>query len=57
MTIWKVPVEGNGKDGRNVKKTKTKQKKNPKKLCLTPPSPQKNIEKRRGQEMGGRKDP
>lgn len=39
------------------KKKKTKNPKKPKKLCLTPPSPQKNIEKQRGQEMGGRKDP
>lgn len=48
-----------GKMGEMSKKKtkKTKNPKKPKKLCLTPPSPQKNIEKQRGQEMGGRKDP
>lgn len=49
VTIWKVPVEGNGKDGRNVKKKKN--------LCLTPPSPQKNTEKQRGQERGAGRIP
>lgn len=62
--IWKLSSDnlespGGGKWERweKCQKNKNKTKKNPKKLCLTPPSPQKNIEKRRGQEMGGRKDP
>lgn len=49
VTIWKVPVEGNGKDGRNVKKKK--------KSLPHPTITTKEYRETEGAGKGGRKDP
>lgn len=50
MAIWKVPLEGNENDRRSVQKKKKTS------LCLTPPLPQKTLEKQRGAGKRGRNE-